>query len=91
MDQRKTVTETQSHSRSQELLDRLQELLHGALDELGTHQGWPKMRRVLEALPISTEAFGVAVNRLDNAEQYATTGELGAAEFELRQLLRSFC
>jgi hypothetical protein len=41
----------------------------------------------LEATPLSTSAFGLALNRLQNAEKYWLEGEWGAARFELQLLL----
>jgi hypothetical protein len=48
--------------------------------------GYEEARHILEALPLSTEEFGVSVNRLANARPYAETGERGAADYELRLL-----
>jgi hypothetical protein len=45
-------------------------------------------RALLETLPLSTEDFGVACNRLANAQRYLESGERGAACFELRLLLK---
>jgi hypothetical protein len=47
-------------------------------------------RAVLETLPLTTEEFGLAVNRLANAQRYFQSGERGAAWYELRLLRRSF-
>jgi len=49
---------------------------HRAMDTLG-------------ALPLATEPYNLATNRLKNARYYPETGEFGAAQFELRQLLSS--
>jgi hypothetical protein len=48
-----------------------------------------RVRARLEALPLSTGAFALAVCRLDNARTYLRAGETGAAAFELRLLLGS--
>jgi hypothetical protein len=48
-----------------------------------------RVRALLEALPLSTGAFALAVRRLDNARTYMRAGETGAAVFELRLLLGS--
>jgi hypothetical protein len=48
-----------------------------------------RLRPLLEALPLDTTEFGLAVNRLKNAQHYMETGEHGAARFELRLLRRS--
>src|SRR4029077_2092075 len=46
-------------------------------------------RLALECLPLSTDEFATAINRLANARSYLQAGERGAARFELLQLLRS--
>jgi hypothetical protein len=48
-----------------------------------------RVRARLEALPLSTGAFALAVRRLDNARTYLQAGETGAAAYELRLLLAS--
>jgi hypothetical protein len=48
-----------------------------------------ELRLFLEALPLDSAAFCVAVNRLANARQYVKSGEYGAARYELRLLRRS--
>jgi hypothetical protein len=47
-----------------------------------------RIRRLLEALPLASAEFSVAVNRLANARHYLRDGEYGAARYELRLLLR---
>ncbi len=42
----------------------------------------------LEALPLDTEEFGVAHNRVVNVTRYVRRGEWGAAQYELRLLER---
>jgi hypothetical protein len=44
------------------------------------------LTRLLLSLPLSTSAFGTMRLRLANVRRYATAGEWGAAEFELRLL-----
>ena len=46
-------------------------------------------QRLLEALPLSTEEFGLATNRLRNASRYLRSQERGAARYELKMLARS--
>jgi len=48
-----------------------------------------RVRARLEALPLPTGAFSLAVCRLDNARTYLRAGETGAAAYELRLLLAS--
>jgi hypothetical protein len=48
-----------------------------------------EVRSLLESLPLSTGEYGVAKNRLRNAQRYLTSQERGAARFELRMLAGS--
>jgi hypothetical protein len=48
-----------------------------------------RLHLLLEALPLDTTEFGLAVNRLKNAQHYMETGEHGAARFKLRLLRQS--
>ncbi len=47
-----------------------------------------KVRMLLNALPLDTEEFALAGNRLRNAARYLTSGERGAACYELKLLSR---
>jgi hypothetical protein len=47
------------------------------------------VRHLLEALPLTTAEFGLAVNRLANARHYLESSEPGATRYELGLLLRS--
>ena len=58
----------------------------GVLDDDGFEQAF----KLVASLPLSTEEFAVAVNRLKNARQYVDDAEFGAALFELRLLHRGF-
>ena len=72
-------------------------LLREGLDELLRHLSdhkppvarFERLRLLLEALPLDTAEFGLAVNRLANARHYLGSGEFGAARYELRLLRRS--
>jgi len=44
---------------------------------------------LISALPLTTEEFGVAINRLKNAVRYCSSEEPGAAHYELRLLATS--
>jgi hypothetical protein len=48
-----------------------------------------EIHRLLEALPLSSVEFALAVNRLANARRYHRSGEYGAAKYELRLLRTS--
>jgi hypothetical protein len=72
-------------------------LLREGLDEmLGEPPGhkspfvcFGRLRLLLEAHPLDSTEFGLAVNRLANAQRYLETDEHGAARYELRLLRRS--
>jgi hypothetical protein len=68
-----------------QVLDRLLGQAAGNSDPV---TGFPLARQALEALPLTTAEFGLAVNRLANAERYLQAGERGAACFELNLLRR---
>jgi len=44
---------------------------------------------LMSALPLSTDGYGVFVNRLKNAYRYLRSNETGAAHYELRLLCGS--
>ena len=71
-----------------QLEEALQQLLAAILARPAFDAEFARLSRLLEALPLSSEEFATAVNRLDNARHYLAAGEGGAARFELR-LLRS--
>ena len=45
-----------------------------------------ELRGLLETLPLTTEEFGLATNRLANAHRYVKAREAGAARWELNTL-----
>ena len=51
--------------------------------------GFEQARQQLQTLALTSEEFGLALNRLVNAQHYLHSGEHGAACFELRLLLQS--
>ena len=79
------------------ITESLSALLCEGLDELlGRLSGrtvpvacFEQLRLLLEALPLDSTEFGLAVNRLANARHYLESGEYGAARYELRLLRRS--
>jgi hypothetical protein len=51
---------------------------------------WKGIRGILESLPLSTGDFATVMNHLNNAKDYFSQHEPGAAQFELRMILRVF-
>jgi len=51
--------------------------------------GFVRVRELLEALLLASAEFGVAINRLANAQRYLDAGEPAAARYELNLLRRS--
>jgi hypothetical protein len=77
-------------------IDFLRDLLRVSLDELQRRSGdetsadcFERLRHLLNALPLNTAEFALALNRLANASHYLESGEGGAARYELRLLRRS--
>jgi hypothetical protein len=69
--------------------ENLDELLGQLSDHKPPVARFERLRLLLEALPLDTTEFGLAVNRLANARHYMGSGEFGAARYELRLLRRS--
>jgi hypothetical protein len=71
------------------LREGLDELLKQPSDDMPPVPRLEQLRLLLEALPLDTTEFALAVNRLANARHYLRSGEFGAAWYELRLLRRS--
>ena len=59
-----------------------------SLDE-AAQDDFAAARSLLEAMPLSTDEFGLACTRLQNAQHYLRYTEPGAARYELRILASS--
>ena len=73
-----------------ERIDTLIALLNGgpiAFDK--TEEKCAEVQMLLEALPLNTDEFALAGNRLRNAARYLKSGERGAACYELKLLSRN--
>jgi hypothetical protein len=88
-DRSTTITAT---SVGQELRERWY-LLSGVLDRLKQDEDGEApiddlhaAELLLQTLPLASEPFGVAMNRLRNAYRYFEANEPGAAQYELRLL-----
>ncbi len=75
---------------SESLRVRLRQSLEDLLERVslatGPVRGFEQVRQALEAMPLASAEFSLAVNRLANAQRYLKSGEPGAALFELRLL-----
>jgi hypothetical protein len=67
----------------------LTQLIEQVFNAGRTAAEFQEAHEALEALPLTTAAFGTARNRLLNARSYLEGGERGAALYELRLLLRA--
>src|SRR5262245_56821149 len=88
-------TETTAPSTPEEIrrltAGRLQSLLRNLSHSDRTANELYEVRTLIESLPLSSSEFGVAVNRLRNAQRYLCSDEIGAARYELRLLPGSLC
>lgn len=64
---------------------RLNHMLNSAA-RTNFDQSWAKARATLEAMPLGTGRYDVAVSRLNNCRRYEKSGETGAAKYELKLL-----
>jgi hypothetical protein len=53
-------------------------------------QQWDVLYRIVAALPLTNAEYCQARNQLANPRRYVESGEPGAAQYELRMLLRRF-
>jgi hypothetical protein len=74
---------------SQSVNQCLGRLLQKRLLDEAARDDFAAARSMLEALPLSTDAFGLACTRLQNAQHYLRYTEPGAAWYELRLLASS--
>ena len=68
------------------LCQALDRLLDGTTHDCGPVAAFEEVRQILEALPLASADFSLAMNRLANAEHYLQSGERGAARYELHLL-----
>ena len=69
-----------------ELINAIVRAIDKAKRGLGFAQEIDEAGLIWESLPLTTEEFGLASNRLRNANRYVMSGELGAASWELGTL-----
>jgi hypothetical protein len=68
------------------LVRHLQTAIGRPSQTAATSDAWLEALAMLQALPLSTGEFGLALSRLKNAQRYYAAREPGAAHFELRLL-----
>lgn len=51
--------------------------------------GFERIEELLESLPLASDAFNTATNRLKNARRYLRSDERGAARYEIQLLANS--
>jgi len=98
MNQRSTTTESTAHKVTIEDIfgqatRKVKSLLAQIEQATGSNgdngDGIAELKQLLEALPFSTAEFGLATNRLRNANRYLQSQERGAARYELKMLALS--
>ena len=67
---------------------RLEDLLNGNAGD-NPHEDLSRIESVLDSLPLATDEYGLAQNRIRNARRYYQAREVGAARYELRLLMCS--
>ena len=87
------MTEQLNAPAIEEIVLELVQGLDGLIDDLtrgiSPLDAFDEVRMILESLPLTTDEFCVASNRLKNAQRYVASSELGAACYELTMLSRS--
>ena len=68
--------------------DLSSQVSHGSRSQDAADE-FTEVHSLIAALPLTTEEFGVALNRLKNAVAYWRSGEFGAVRYELQLLTTS--
>jgi hypothetical protein len=72
-----------------ELSQAIEHLMRCLNQDADVLEGMQEVRGLLDSLPLSTDEYGTASNRLRNAYRYLVSQERGAAKYELRLLVGS--
>ena len=72
-----------------ELLDTVEHLLTSIRRDCEVLEELVEVRNLLDSLPLATNEYATAANRLRNAHRYLTSQERGAARYELNLLAGS--
>lgn len=70
----------------QPVLSTLSRLVRRTTSEFGASAEISQLQTLLETLPLGSDEFGIACNRLRNAQRYLQSNEAGAARWELNAL-----
>ena len=70
----------------QPVLSTLSRLVRRVTGEGGASAEVNQLQTLLETLPLGSDEFGIACNRLRNAQRYLQSNEAGAARWELNAL-----
>jgi hypothetical protein len=70
------------------LYGRIEALLHDGRRNADVYHELQTFQVHLEAMPLPTDEFALARCRLDNARRYLQYNERGAAQYELRLMMR---
>ena len=81
--------ESQTADLNRQFLSQIQSLQRfiTAGDELSAIETWLAVRKLIDALPLPTDQYDLAVLRLNNCKRYLTAAENGAAGYELKLLM----
>ncbi len=82
-------TATTTHQITQSVVHCVNRLLQKRRLDDGAADDFASAHAMLEALPLSTEEYGLACRRLKNAQHYLRYREPGAAWYELRLVASS--
>ena len=77
------------HTIRQELLQTVEELLLMIRHSVEVLKELQEVRNQLDALPLASDDYSTAANRLRNAHRYLVSQERGAARYELQLLAGS--
>ena len=84
-----SATNTTVEQITQSVNQCLERLLQKRQLDDAAHDDFAAVRCILEAMPLSTDEFGLVCTRLKNAQHYLRYTEPGAAWYELRLLASS--
>jgi hypothetical protein len=69
------------------VVGRLRSLMKTMSRKFRIDEEFENLQALIESLPLASGEFGVASNRLRNAQRYLRSDEIGASLYELRLLL----